>query len=683
MDLTSSDACDLPDLVEALADEKYLGHREKDVRLLCVLACMEIFSLYAPSPPWSDENILKIFSHVLRHLASLAVCTSPSQPNFLDYLRLLERLATVKIGVVLVELTCTLEPKDAMSLSDQSPTSDDASEMLCELIRTLLISVSIDHPAEVTSNAVTAICTCIEAFDTGVPIAILDEILFCISAGPVIFVTNPAFVAASATIAQAKKKGKPVDAVKLPPKQIQQTNQSYMVARAVIRKTEDRISTSIANLLNGLLTLDSNILKRTNISSSDALVDGAAPENNVAESQQPDVWTIIYELHQISAPILTTVIGTVAALLQSSENKLRLRVTKLLGRLFNSSSANVAMQFQSCFRQWMRLSTDNDQNVRLCIAKNLISMLSSKNGEKHLCKDATDTLVDMVKSDSCVEVRLLIVHGVCDMVYRQKGPEALSDESHQIIESNETRRLQYGAPAIALVSSRLLKAVGQRVSSRNKTERRDAVTGISQIYFRRYVLEKLKKVNSGGDDCDIHLVAETVADVCRIKNDRDKRRAVTRTNVSTTDKEYFDLDDKYSFIPRLVFESACFTDSTDPEMRSKVVQIIDETLLGPFSSEGTMNSSSLTATSRAVALVMILHSFQYSDTSEVKSIEESNAFKWLCSLQVQRAKLQQAVYSYVETRTNAKEAARGEYPSKEFNSDIYKVWSNRIFIFTS
>jgi hypothetical protein len=662
LDVDSSAATDLPELVEALADEKYLCHREKDVRLLCVLACMEIFSIYAPSPPWSEDKILQIFSQVVRQLANLAVCTSPSQPNFLHYLRLLERLATVKIGVVLVELTRSLEPKDSMSPTDKSPTRDDALEVLCELVRTILISVSIDHPPEVASNGVSAICACIDEFDSGIPISLLDEILGCISMGPVVFVTNPAFVEASAAVAQAKKKGKQVEAIKLPPTQIQQTNHSYMVAAAVIRKTEDRISTSIAYLLNGLLTLDSNILKRTNISSADALVQASTEIVTAASQQYADVWTIIYELHRISAPILTTVIGTVATLLQSSNSQIRLRVTKLLGRLFNSSSSNIAVQFHSCFREWVRLSTDTDQNIRSCIAKNLISILSNKNGEKQLCKEATDTLVDMVMKDSCVDVRLLIVREVCDLVYRQKGSETLNNDPHHTQDSHETRQLQSSSgTSIALVSSRLLKAVGNRVSSKNKTERRDAVTGLAQIYFRRYALEKLKKVNSGGDDCDIETIIETVADACKVKCDRDKRKVVHRTNDLSSDREYFDLDEKYGFIPRLVFESACFTDSMDPEMRSRVIQIVDEMLLGPYPSEGETNSSSLTATSRAIGLVMILHSFLSSEKIEVKSIEESNAYKWLCSLQIQRAKLQQAVCVYIETRSKAREAVRGEY----------------------
>jgi hypothetical protein len=626
---------------------------------------MEIFYLYAPSPPWSEEKILMIFSHVVRQLANLAVCTSPSQPNFLNYLRLLERLATVKIGVVLVELTRTLESKDS-SLGD-APSSDDALELLCELIRTILVSVSIDHPPDVSSYAVTAICACIDEFDGGIPFAILDEILMCISLGPVVLVTNPAFVEASAAVAQAKKKGKPVETVKLPPSQIQQTNHSYMVAAAVIRRTQDRISTSISYLLNGLLTLDSNVVKRTNILSSEPLIltssDNVAPSSS--QQQPSDVWTIIYELHRISSSILTTVIGTVATLLESSNDQIRLRVAKLLGRLFNSSVSNIAIQYHSCFREWIRLSSDSDSNIRLCVAKSLISMLSSKNGERQLCKEATDTLVDMIKGDACVDVRLLIVHEVCDLVYRHNGVEVVDHESSLTKEKNDDRIFQSSSSgsgnSVALVSSRLLKAVGNRISSRNKIERRDAVLGLAQIYYRRYVLEKLKKVNSGGDDCDIDLIIDTISDICKIKQDKDRRRSAAKLGVSPDDAEYFDLDEKYSFIPRLVFESICFTDSMDPEMRSRVVQIVDDILLGPFTSEDANNSSRLTSTSRAVGLVMILHSFKFSDVVGEKSIEESNAYKWLCTLLVQRAKLQQAVLSYIETRNKAREAVRGEF----------------------
>jgi hypothetical protein len=230
---------------------------------------------------------------MIRQLGNLAHCTSPSQTNFTQYKCLLEQLALVKIGVVLVELTKTL---DAQS----EPTADEALEVLCDLIRTILQSVHIEHPQDVHTHAVAAVAACLDEFDTLIPIQVLDEILICVAQGSVVYVTNPAAVEAAAKNAKNMKNQK--ESEKMPPLQIQQTNPSYRVAAAIIRRTVDRISTPMASFLNGILNGDSNVITKTSITTDDAsLVDNT--------SKQTDVWTIIYELHRIAPSVLTTVIG--------------------------------------------------------------------------------------------------------------------------------------------------------------------------------------------------------------------------------------------------------------------------------------------------------------------------------------------------------------------------------------
>ena len=62
------------------------------------------------------------------------------------------------------------------------------------MIRTILRSVLIEHPPEVSDHTVAAVSACIEEFDNTVPMPVLDKILFCVEAGPVVYVTNPASV---------------------------------------------------------------------------------------------------------------------------------------------------------------------------------------------------------------------------------------------------------------------------------------------------------------------------------------------------------------------------------------------------------------------------------------------------------------------------------------------------------
>jgi hypothetical protein len=456
------------------------------------------------------------------------------------------------------------------------------------------------------------------------PIPIMDEILISISAGPVVMVTNPDAVEAAARSAAAKKKGSKTDEV-MPPLQIQQTNPSYMVAAAIIRRSVDRVSTPIANFLNGLLNGDPSTLEQTNIFADDNVPAADGHFTSTEKQSNADVWTIIYELHKISPQILTTVIGTITSSLQSPNLERRLRVTKLLGRLFFAPTSKIGVQFGPCYREWIRRSTDISHTVRLAMVKLLVTILANKGHEEALAKDASDATVKMMEHDPNLDVRLEAIRQVCDLAYREGEKKSG-----------------------AAVRARLLLAVGNRVSSKNKTERRDALTGLAKIYHRHYVATKLKQVQIGGDDCDMDIILEALRDTYESQGGSSKKKRFADNDAMDS----FDLDEKYKWIPSLVFKSACFTDANDPEMRNRVVQIVDDVLLGG-------KKDSFTPTSQAVGLTFIIASLRDEDEDPHGPIT-SNAYKWMCTLFSQRASLQRAVANYLDARAKIKASQQGK-----------------------
>ena len=83
---------------------KVLNHKDKEVRLFTSLCCVEVFYLYAPEPPWDSNECISVFEQIISQLSNLAHCHSATQTNYAMYFHILEQLAQVKIGVVLVEL---------------------------------------------------------------------------------------------------------------------------------------------------------------------------------------------------------------------------------------------------------------------------------------------------------------------------------------------------------------------------------------------------------------------------------------------------------------------------------------------------------------------------------------------------------------------------------------------------
>ena len=601
---------------------------------------------------------------MIRQLANLSHCTSPANTNYDHYTNILHQLAEVKVGVVLVELIRSLEPSGTQSQQDEfddgegETSREEATEMLCDLIRTIIHCVTIDHPAEVFMNAIEAVTACIDEFYNNTPIPVLDEILAPIGAGPIVYVTNPAAVEAAAAIAEQKKKrGKkggasPIN-IKMPPQHIQQANRSYQIAAEVLKKTEDRVTNSVASLLNGLISGDAIIVDQTNISSADA------PSSASNKSSSADVWSIIYELHKISTHVLTTVIGNLAPLLLNEDTDKRTRVTNLLGSLFCSPASNIAFKYRICFRKWLGRHHDAEVNVRMVMVKQVTAFMEHKAHERELCEEATETLIKMMGSDPDKSVRIECIHKVCDLAHKEQSVANGSGLSSA--ENNKG----FGP----VVPAKLLIAVANRVTeSREKVERKDALTGLAQVYFRHYVADKLRDVQSGGDDCDVGIIMDALHNTCIMDHSNrataSKRKSKTgRRRVGNGDggSTYsYDVDDKYKWIPNLIFSCARFTDANDSDMRDRLNQIVDDVLLGSYMPEPKDDGSStsrrkrpLSPTSRAVGLSMIVQALRDSDNS-------GSAFKYMGMLLQQKSNLQTALSAYIDARSSIKNFEEGK-----------------------
>ena len=430
----------LPSLSATIVSSRILQHRDPTVRLYAALVACDLFYAYAPDPPWSGRDCVTIFTAIVQQITKLGEYTETCGDDFDNRFRILEQLSEVKIGVVLVDIIRTESidirrsstgtknhKKSKKSGGKRSSISDDdddfsvdedanglnvaadAQEVLCDLLRALLTCVRPDHPPEVASHAELAIVACLEEFEGGVPYRVLEELLVCVGRGPIVWVTNPAFAGGTATAAvppSSAVASSSSAALVLPPARIQVTNPSYLVAARVLRRAEDKISSPIAALLNGLLAGDPTIVGSTTLSTEDSEAKkffkpvkgrgnkgavgkkkkskggGAddnekdddyheeggspvvSPDHNNNDHEEDDdndesganVYSVSYELHRIAPQILTTVIGTVATSLTDMNLARRWQAVRLLGRLFGARTSDIACKFGMCFREWLRRS---------------------------------------------------------------------------------------------------------------------------------------------------------------------------------------------------------------------------------------------------------------------------------------------------------------------------------------
>jgi hypothetical protein len=221
------------------------------------------------------------------------------------------------------------------------------------------------------------------------------------------------------------------------------------------------------------------------------------------------------------------------------------------------------------------------------------------------------------------------------------------------------------------VSAKLLRAVGSRVSAKHKQERRDALTGLGQIYYRHFTQTKLKNIQAAGDDCDLDIILKVLHEGCHL--DRRRQRygsSRSKRNRDVDDDMDFGDDggendgcddpeeEKYGWIPRKVFESACFGDQIDPDMRSRAIQIMDDMLLGS-DLPTTSTSKKMTPTAKAVGLAMIIDSLRKGGENLLTEDGSSNAMKYLNQLLKQRASLQKTLSAYIDARAKIRECESG------------------------
>lgn len=300
------------------------------------------------------------------------------------------------------------------------------------------------------------------------------------------------------------------------------TNNTYVAAASILRQLLNKLAQPVSDLLNGLLNSQTFYMEQSNIH-----CDGSHSE----------IYQIVFELHRVAPQILITVLGTVCHGLETSDHSVRLATTALLGKLF--AHGDWADQYSAAFRQWMARKKDKSTDIRLCIVEHCLQLCASQDS-------AIDTLVHLCTNDQDLQVRQTCIRGICSLAYGRAVP------------------------------TRLLRAVGNRVTSRQKDERLDAITGLSHVYAKQYLVQNLRQ--SSGETTTL---LNSLHGLLMHRRDEDEED-----------------DDLYTWIPAKVLEAI-----TIPDMRHRVFSILDESFV----------SAKLDPSERAAAWTVIFHHLQDSE----------------------------------------------------------------------
>lgn len=234
--------------------------------------------------------------------------------------------------------------------------------------------------------------------------------------------------------------------------------------------------------------------------------------------------------------------------------------------------------------------TDPEPKIRETMVKCLINFLTTQHTQTDRCVDVNEALAAIIERDPTLDIRLLGIHQVCDLAHgatvsTSSGSEGIAaapgsgaDSTSNGSSSSSSSNNKLRSHPISVISPELLQAVGNRVSSKNKTEHKDAITGLAQVYHKHYMRQTLRFVQEGGEDVAIDEILEVWKEL--------NAGTTTATGTGSASKKdgkesSGSLEEvKFGWIPQRVFECVSFADATDAEMRNRIFQIVDDVLLG-------------------------------------------------------------------------------------------------------
>jgi len=235
----------------------------------------------------------------------------------------------------------------------------------------------------------------------------------------------------------------------------------------------------------------------------------------------------------VSENLLLKALPTLCAHLTNPDKDVRGPVIAFVGELFAAENSNLPTMFSTTFRQWLERFHDSDVSIRKNMVETSMGILFNQTDPITI-----EAVAKVFKSKLCdpdKEVRRRAVQCTCELA----------------------------ANGCDNVTNSLLRAVGDRCTDRIAAIRMDAITGLAQV-FR-------------------HMISQQWS---QLDDEYDETGAVPQIRVSQS------LHTRLGWIPGHVIKTF---NISDVELRSRVLQLIDEILL----------PKSLTAGVRAAGLVHI------------------------------------------------------------------------------
>ncbi|KAF7494831.1 Sister chromatid cohesion protein PDS5 -like protein B [Sarcoptes scabiei] len=354
-----------------LANDFFLEHSSRDVRLLVACSIADVFRVFAPNAPYDRSEIIKrIFMFFIQQLKGLQ---DPKDATFKRYFYLLENLAWVKSFNICIEL-------------------EDSQQIFCELFSLMFKIVNENHSDKVKNFMLDVLKPLIIESDT-VSTKLLQIILMQI----------------------------------IDPKKTS-NKQAYWLASQILQKTNNTLEPYITAFFSKVITRginengdvsigenDDEDLKESNQKSRKNKIDSTPIEVS-------QICDLVYELYQICPNNVKDLLPHVEFKLKSSEVKERCEYTKLLARLFSDKNSELAKNHPESWRSFLGRFKDISVSVRVrCVQYSMHFLVN----HPELIDDITEQLRQR-QHDADENVRYEVVMAIVSA--GRKGIKNINDD---------------------------------------------------------------------------------------------------------------------------------------------------------------------------------------------------------------------------------------------------------------
>jgi sister-chromatid-cohesion protein PDS5 len=475
----------------------------RDVKLLTSCCLVDVLRVYAPEAPYTPEQLKRVFSLITQQLRGLCACYSiatdlwgPAEmsPPLPSAANEISADDSRSRRIHYI-LESLANVKSCVILTELAQQGVvGGDEGLVDFFDCLLDGLNDDHPQSVVDAVLEALSACLDELDY-LTQPLVDTLLMGLL--PITRKEN-ARVSLYGSMAW-------IHALIPPPQSV--APQKYQVSVALLRRCFNRVCQPISQFINGVLS-------------------GSGQGLGGVESELKEhVLHLIYELHKVNSGFLLYVLPNVAVQLQSEDVASRGGAMSLLGRLFASTHADYGENYPKNWSDFLRRFRDVEAGVRGKMIEYGAAILQRKPA---LRKDLWEA-IGLRLSDPEWEVRRKAVHELCDLAVH----------------------------SIDAVSANLMKLVGDRLKDRKPQIRKDAATGLAQIYAKHMSKTWVREGEPEGGGSDQQKCIEIEWP------DSDAASAES-------------LAAKLSWIPEHVIKCYAYPEL---EMRSRVLQLLDDVLL--------------------------------------------------------------------------------------------------------